>query len=374
MIAAVDRNIPFIHGVLEPYAEVRYLPGSGFTKDTIHDADAIIVRTRTRCDASLLEGTKVRFIASATIGYDHIDTAYCAKHGIQWTNAPGCNSASVKQYVASALYHLAGTSGSPGNAAIGIIGVGNVGSKVAAFCSMIGMKVLLNDPPRERKEGRGNFVSLEAVLQEADIITLHVPLNRDGEDKTYHLVDEAFLMGMGREKVLINTSRGDVVHTAALKKSMEDGMLAATVLDVWENEPSPDPVLLRQVTIGTPHIAGYSADGKANGTSMSVRAVSKYFGLGIDDWFPGNVPPPTQKDIDIDCRGKSPREVLGRAVLCTYDIAADHRRLRESPETFERQRSEYPLRREFPAYTLHLHNAGNGVEELCRNAGFQCIK
>ncbi|MDX1284375.1 MAG: NAD(P)-dependent oxidoreductase, partial [Draconibacterium sp.] len=181
----IDDKIPYIKGAFENLAEVVYLPGKETTPEVVKDADAIITRTRTICNQELLEGSKVKFIATATIGFDHIDTDYCKQAGIEWTNAPGCNAESVNQYIASALFSwsmrkridLAGLT-------IGVVGVGNVGSRVAKTCEILGMKVLLNDPPRERAEGPEQFVSLETIQKEADIITLHVPLNLEGEDAT----------------------------------------------------------------------------------------------------------------------------------------------------------------------------------------------
>ncbi|GET29786.1 4-phosphoerythronate dehydrogenase [Prolixibacter sp. SD074] len=189
----IDDKIPYIKGALEPFAEVVYLPGSKTTPEVVKDAGALITRTRTKCNRELLEGSGVKFIATATIGFDHIDTEYCSETGIEWTNAPGCNSGSVEQYIASALAVLSqkrhfALSGKT----LGIVGAGNVGKKVARIAGAYGMKVLLNDPPRERAEGKSNFVSLDEILAQSDIITLHVPLNMAGEDKTFHLADDAF--------------------------------------------------------------------------------------------------------------------------------------------------------------------------------------
>ena len=189
----LDDKIPYIRGAFEGVAEVVYLPGSKTTPEVAKDADAIVTRTRTICNEKLLAGSSVKFIATATIGYDHIDTDYCDAAGIKWTNAPGCNSKSVEQYIASTLMVLAERKNLQlKDLCIGVVGVGNVGSKVARICKLFGMKVLLNDPPRERAEGSSAFVSLKQVMDEADIITLHVPLNMKGEDATYHLGNEAF--------------------------------------------------------------------------------------------------------------------------------------------------------------------------------------
>ncbi len=199
MKIVIDDKIPYIKGALEPFAEVVYLPGKETTPEVVKDADAIITRTRTKCNQNLLEGSTVKYIATATIGFDHIDTEFCKEAGIEWTNAPGCNAESVNQYIASALFSwsmrkrtdLTGKT-------IGIVGVGHVGSRVAKLCKTIGMSVLLNDPPRERAESPEQFVSLKTIQQEADIITFHVPLNMEGEDATFHLVNEDFLQNLGK--------------------------------------------------------------------------------------------------------------------------------------------------------------------------------
>jgi erythronate-4-phosphate dehydrogenase len=371
MKIVIDAHIPFIRGVLEPFADVRYLEGKNISRSDLSDADALIVRTRTTCDAALLEGTSVRCIASATIGFDHIDTRYCDTHNIFWINAQGCNSSSVQQYVAAALLRIATEKKIrlEGKTA-GIIGVGHVGTKVAALCTALGMRVLLNDPPRARREGHENFVSLETILKEADVVTLHVPLYRDGEDRTLHFVDERFLSWFGPGRMLINSSRGEVVNSAFLRSILRQRLLSACVLDVWEHEPDIDTEILELATLGTPHIAGYSADGKANGTAMSVRAVSSFFGLGIDDWYPPDIPLPPATMIDLDCRETDPQRVIARAVLATYDILADDRRLRNSPGTFEQQRADYPVRREFDAYRVRLRNANERTASVLGTLGF----
>lgn len=371
MKIVVDKNIPFIKGVLEPYAEVVYLTGSSIVKADVADADALIVRTRTKCNAALLEGTAVKFIATATIGHDHIDAEFCAAHNITWTNAAGCNSSSVHQYIGSALVHLAEKLNIPlSSRTIGIVGVGNVGSKIATLCRALGMRVLLNDPPRARAEGSNGFVPFETVVRQADIITFHVPLNDGGQDNTFHLADAGFFGKLTPNQIVINSSRGEVVDTKQLGAVLKRGAIAACVLDVWENEPFIDTELLNRVDIGTPHIAGYSADGKAFGTSMSVNALSAFFRLGIPEWFPGDVPQPAQPVLTIDCTGLTNQDVVARAIRHTYDIAADDERLRHAPAAFEKQRAEYPLRREFSSYTVKLLHASAYMESSLHAIGF----
>ena len=350
----IDDKIPYIKGALEPFAEVIYLPGNKTTPEVVKDADAIITRTRTNCNEKLLSGSTVKFIATATIGYDHIDTDYCGKAGITWTNAPGCNSKSVEQYIASALMALAEKKNFIlKDKTIGIVGVGNVGSKVARLCEIFGIKVLLNDPPRARTEGESGFVGLDEILEKADIITLHVPLNQDGEDKTYHLADESFFAKAKKQPIIINSCRGEVTDTHSLKSAIKSGQISGLVIDCWENEPGIDLELLDLVDLATPHIAGYSKDGKANGTMMSVRTLSKFFNLGINNWKCRDIEQPESTEIFIDGTGKTTQQVLAEAIFATYDIREDDKRLRASVETFEKQRGDYPVRREFPTFNVY---------------------
>lgn len=372
MKVVIDDKIPYIQGALEPFAEVVYLPGSKTTPEIVRDADAIITRTRTKCNETLLAGSSVRFIATATIGYDHIDTVYCDKAGISWTNAPGCNSSSVEQYIASALMVLSEKKGfNFADKTIGIVGVGNVGYKVARIAEIFGMKVLLNDPPRERKEGSEAFTDLDEILEKADIITLHVPLNHDGIDKTYHLADEAFFARLKKQPILINSCRGEVTETKAFKEALKSGRISGAVIDCWENEPNIDLELMALTDLATPHIAGYSKDGKANGTSMSIQALSRFFGLGIDDWSCKNVELPETTEIVIDGANKSGQQILREAVLATYDIREDDQRLRGSVETFEKQRGDYPIRREFPVYSIITKNIDQNSIEKLKRLGFK---
>ncbi|MGB4415741.1 MAG: 4-phosphoerythronate dehydrogenase PdxB [Paludibacter sp.] len=367
----IDDKIPYICGAFENVAEVIYLAGSETTSEIVKDADAIVTRTRTICNEKLLAGSSVKFIATATIGYDHIDTDYCDAAGIKWTNAPGCNSKSVEQYIASTLMVLAETKKLQlKDLCIGIVGVGNVGSKVAMICEILGMKVLLNDPPRQRAEGSAVFVSLEQIKEQADIITLHVPLNMKGEDATFHLADKNFFETLNRKPVLINSCRGEVVETNAVKFALENGQISDFVCDCWENEPDIDLELLEMTQIATPHIAGYSKDGKATGTLMSVQAISDFFGLGLNNWRPSGVELPANPIIEIDGAGMSEQDVISKAILHTYDIRNDDRLFRNKPADFEKQRGDYPTRREFPAYMVRTKNVSEKILGKLKKLGF----
>lgn len=323
MKVIVDNKIPYIKEAINRIAdEVVFLPGADFTKEAVKDADALIVRTRTRCNRELLEGTQMKFIATATIGYDHIDTEYCREAGITWTNCPGCNAGSVEQYVRSVLGLLQRKKGLDlKNATIGVVGVGHVGSRVARTAKLLGMRVLLNDPPRADK-GETGFVDLATIARECDVITFHTPLIQEGIYRTYHLVDKDFLFSLKRAPYLINSSRGEVVDTASLLASLAAGKVKDVVIDTWENEPRISRDLLEAAFLATPHIAGYSADGKANATRMSLEALCRFFGMEVEFEI---TPPEGPSD---------------------YDPTRDSEWLKADPEKFEWFRGNYPIRRE----------------------------
>jgi len=370
-----DNKIPFLRGVLEPYADVVYLPGKETTADDLRDADAVITRTRTKCNSTLLEGSRVKVVATATIGFDHIDTSWCESHGIIWKNAPGCNSHSVKQYISSVLCTLAKRFGLElRKMTLGVVGVGNVGSKVADVGRALGMKVLLNDPPRQRAEGPDAFVSLDRLIAESDIISLHVPLNREGEDATWHLFDGGRISSLRPSQILINSSRGPVVDNDALKAALKSGGLRAAVLDVWEKEPDIDRELLGLLAVATPHIAGYSADGKAAGTAASVRTVAQVLGLPLTQWAPSDVPAPQQAlDFSVDASSRDELDVISEAVFHAYDVMDDDAALRAAPQSFEKLRGDYQIRREPSAFTLRLHGGSPGLCSSLRLLGFNVI-
>ena len=372
MRIVADDKIPFLKGALEPYAEVVYIPGKQIKMEMLKDSDALLIRTRTICNENLLKGTSIRFIGTATIGFDHIDTDYCSKNKIIWTNAPGCNSSSVQQYIAAALLRISSEHHfSLKDKTLGIIGVGNVGSKVEKFARSVGMNVLLNDPPRARIEGKKNFHSLNTVLSGSDILTVHVPLNIVGEDQTWHLFNEESFKKIKRGAWFLNSSRGEVSDTYSLKNALNSGMLSGAVIDVWENEPNIDPELLQQAFIATPHIAGYSTDGKANGTSMVVNSLTKYFNLPSENWYPSDVPPPASPYISIDCNNKSEEEIIREAVIHTYNIDKDNSMLRISIQNFEKLRGDYPVRREFTSYTINLKDGTEKVLQTMKSIGFR---
>jgi len=370
----IDNKIPYIKGVLEPYAEVVYLPGHLTTAGVVRDADALVTRTRTICSEEVLKGSKVKFIATATIGFDHIDTGYCKGAGIDWLNAPGCNAESVNQYLASALFSYSTRKDfTLKDKTIGIVGVGQVGSRIAKTCEILGMEVLLNDPPRERLEGSAQFVSLQTIQEQADIVSFHVPLNRGGVDNTYHMVNGAFLSGLRQKVLLINTCRGEVFDSDAVYRATSAYELSGLIIDCWENEPDLNLELLHLADYGTSHIAGYSKDGKANGTKRSIRAISKVFDLGIDDWEPAGVEPPKNPVIELDGSHQDEYSLLARAVLSSYEIENDDKALRDNPHLFEQLRGDYPVRREFNSHSIRVINVKIDIIEKLRKLGFKIL-
>lgn len=336
MKIVVDDKIPYIRETICQLAdEVVFLSGAAITADDVKDADVLVVRTRTRCNQQLLEGSKVQLVVTATIGYDHIDTEWLESAGIRWTNCPGCNSGSVAQYIECSLLLLEQQKGlSLRQSTIGIVGCGHVGSKVKAVAERLGMRVLVCDPPLASTPSplTSHFVSLDEIERNSDVITFHVPLTKEGDYATWHLADDDFFNRLSRVPYIINTSRGEVVDNKALLLAIEEGRVRDAIIDVWENEPHPDATLLDKVFIGTPHIAGYSADGKTNADNMVIDAICQQFGLS----HPGLIAPPALPK-DFHYTG-NPLEL--------YNPMDDSQKLKAEPSHFEQLRNNYPLRRE----------------------------
>ena len=330
MKIVVDDKIPYIRETICQLAdETVFLSGAAITADDVRDADVLVVRTRTRCNRQLLEGSKVQLVVTATIGYDHIDTQWLQEAGIRWTNCPGCNSGSVAQYVECALLLLEQQKGlSLHESTIGIVGCGHVGSKVKAVAERLGMQVLVCDPLLDNP----SFVSLDEIERRCEVITFHVPLTCEGQYATWHMADEDFFHRLPRVPYIINTSRGEVVDNQALLKALQDGRVRDAIIDVWEHEPHPDAALLDKVFIGTPHIAGYSADGKTNADNMVIDAICQHFGLP----HPGIIAPPALPS-DFKYTG-SPLDL--------YNPMIDSQKLKADASQFEQLRNNYPLRRE----------------------------
>ncbi len=328
----VEANIPYIKGLLETFGEVIYLPAKSIDATAVKDADALFVRTRTRCDSTLLAGSRVKFVATATIGTDHIDLDYCRNAGIEVCNAPGCNAPAVAQYVFSVIGHY--MNGSPVKGmTLGVVGVGHVGSIIARWGERLGMKVLRCDPPRQRREG-GEFASLNDIAAKADFVTFHTPLTTGGENPTFHLADKDFFKAVRSCRLLINSARGGVVDETALKAALDEGSVMAAAIDCWEHEPAIDASLLDRLFAGTPHIAGYSKEGKMRATTMALEGFERHFGVTVAG-KPTVEAPLLGADINS----------IGEA-MSSYNPLDDTARLASDLTTFESLRNNYDLRDE----------------------------
>ena len=341
MKIVIDDSIPFIRDVFEPFAEVSYIRGLEMSADDVRDADAIIIRSRTKCGAGLLEGSSVKVIATANIGTDNIDMDYCSSHGIFVKNASGCNAGGVANYVFSALYGVAARKAIRlGGATIGIIGVGNVGRRVESMANVLGFNVLKNDPPREENEGPYDFCSLDHLLANSNIVTFHAPLN----GSTRGMANREFFSKLRPGTIFINVSRGEIVDDDALKEAAPK--LGAIVIDTWNNEPFIDEELIDLADIATPHIAGYSYQGKLNGTASAVRTVARYFDIKeLTDFFPKSEVAELNS-VRLDVRKKSQGEIAS-LFQYNYPIFTDDFLLRVNPSDFLKLRKDYRYRKEF---------------------------
>jgi len=378
MKIVADANIPFVRECFGAVGDIEVVPGREITPEVVADADALLVRSITPVDEPLLSGSPVRFVGTATIGFDHIDLDYLECSAIGFASAPGSNANSAAEYIIAGLLevgrrHQLRLKG----ASIGVIGAGNVGSRVAAKCEALGMRVLRNDPPLRRHTGDPKYVPLDALC-DCDFITIHTPLTHEGVDKTHHLADERFFASLKTGVVFLNASRGAVVDSQALKAAIRAGRLQATVLDVWEGEPVIDVDLLERVDLGTPHIAGYSLDGKIGGMIMIYESLCRHFGIAPRfepaDFLPAaNVPhlalPATEGDDEA---------AIAQTVATVYDIRRDDSNLRQVVEQpagqrggfFDTLRKTYPIRREFHNTTVVGEVSGALAAKL-NGIGFQ---
>lgn len=329
MKIVIDKHIPFINGVVEPVANVVYAAANDIDAAMVKDARALVVRTRTRCDASLLHGSRVEMICTAAIGLDHIDMDYCRDNHIDVANAPGCNAPAVAQWTLATIARwLAKCRRTPADTTLGVVGVGHVGSIVARWAERAGMTVLRNDPPRAAREGETGFSSIDRLLSHCDIITFHTPLTRHGAHATIHLCDERFLARASRCRLILNAARGGIIDEHALAAWHGD-----VAIDCWENEPLINSDLLRRCFVGTPHIAGYSLEGKQRATAAAIGALARHFGWSLTLPFtpPGN----DDEAFTLEHIAKS------------YDPLADTALLRrDNGSGFETLRNHYELRHE----------------------------
>ena len=367
-----DSNIPFVAECFSSIGEVEVVAARQITVDVVRDADILLVRSVTRVGADLLAESNVRFVGSATIGTDHIDIEYLERHNIGFASAPGSNANSVAEYVVAALLEIGRKhSINLEGKSIGIIGVGNVGSKVEKKVAALGMKVYLNDPPLKRQTGDAKYLPIEE-LYDCDFVTLHTPLTFEGIDKTYHLANERFFKALKKGCIFLNTARGAVVDSEALKEAIRIGKLKAAVLDVWENEPNIDAELLEMVDIGTAHIAGYSLDGKVAGMIMIYKVVCDYLGIEAKFDFGSLLPEPKVPRINIDSEIDDEQEVIRKTVEKIYNIKEDDVGLRgilnvsveKRGEYFSELRNNYPVHREF--HNTEVIITKEGTENLSK--------
>ena len=379
MKIVADANIPFVKECFSSMGEVTVIGGREMTPWNVADADILLVRSITPVGVDLLAGSKVRFVGTATIGFDHIDIDFLDRNDIGFASAPGSNANSAAEYVIAGLLDigqkyaldLEGRS-------IGIVGVGNVGSRVAKKCEAMGMAVYLNDPPLKRQTGDKKYLPLEKLF-DCDFITFHTPLTFEGPDKTHHLADEKFFKSLKQRCVFINASRGGVVDSSALKTAILSGRLRAVVLDVWENEPDIGIELLKMVDLGTPHIAGYSLDGKIAGMIMIYKAACEYFGVepkfGMEDFLPKTAVP----ELKVYSNVTNDQDALLNAVKKIYRIDKDDTRLRrvlEKPvgdrgKYFDSLRKNYPARREFQNTSVIVKDASSSLAKKLIGIGFK---
>jgi erythronate-4-phosphate dehydrogenase len=429
MRIVVDENMPYAREAFATLGDVTALPGRKISREDLRDVEVLAVRSITQVNADLLDGTAVRYVGTATIGTDHLDMAWMDAQGIRHCAAPGCNADSVADYMTASLLHVARRHGlTLAGLTLGVVGCGNVGSRVVKRGRALGMRVVENDPPLARATGDACYRPIEEILG-CDFVTIHTPLEKTGPDATYHLVNADFLAKMaggaderrgGRQGAgagergggierggagereaagkrgslpfLINASRGAVVDGAALKAALASGRIAGAVLDVWEGEPRVDTELLTRVEIATPHIAGYSFDGKVNGTTGIYRQVCAWLGREAT-WDPTPLlPAPDVPRLEIDAAGRPDEAVLREAVFAIYPIQDDDARMRVAHATagdagvgagdaaaaaaargaaFDRLRKDYPRRREFARTTVVLRNGTDALAAKLRGLTFR---
>lgn len=341
MKIVIDSAIPFVQGVFEPFADVNYMRGEEISRGDVADADALLIRSRTKCDANLLDGSSVKLISTATIGTDNIDLAYCMEHGVYVQNASGCNAGGVMNYVFSALYGVAARKSIKLDGyTLGIIGMGSSGRRVDSMARSLGFRILRNDPPRMAEDSSSDYCSLDYLLENSNIITFHVPLN----DRTRNMADDLFFSKVRPGTIFINVARGELMVDSALKAAIPK--LGAVIIDTWNNEPNVDKELLGMVDIATPHIAGYSYQGKQNATAAAVRTVARYFGIKqLLDFYP-KADVAELDAVKLAVHGKTQGQIAS-LFQYNYPIFTDDFMFRVDPDNFVGLRSNYSYRREF---------------------------
>ncbi|MBU0477688.1 4-phosphoerythronate dehydrogenase PdxB [bacterium] len=384
MKIVVDENIPFGREAFSTLGEVETSHGREITPEKVEDADVLIVRSITEVNSKLLEKSRVKFVGTATIGLDHIDVKYLNDRSIGFASAPGSNSNSVSEYIACALLYTANKLClNLCNLTIGVVGVGSVGSKVAKKANALGMRVLLNDPPLFERTGNIKYRPIQELITNCDILTFHVPLERQGKYPTYHMIDEKFLRRLKKCPVIVNTSRGGVIDTEAIKSALMHCKISQVILDVWENEPDIDTGMLKMALIGTPHIAGYSFDGKVNGTFMIYNSLCQYLNKKAK-WNPNDFLPDSNCPVIkvSEMNNGSLEKKLHEVISQLYDIEKDDSKLRESFSLpaeksgawFDSLRKNYPVRREFFNTEILFKKEESQLANILSEIGFKVDK
>jgi len=380
MLIVADENIPLLDEFFNGFGEIRRLPGRAIDRAAVEQADVLLVRSVTNVNRGLLEGSKVRFVGTCTIGTDHLDLDYFQEAGITWSSAPGCNARGVVDYVLGSLLTLAEIEGVDLNRrTYGVIGAGQVGGRLVSVLKGLGWTVRVCDPPRQAAEG-GDYVSLEQVIAECDVISLHTPLTKQGEQRTWHLLDEARLNQLKPGAWLINAARGPVVDNAALRRVLLEREDLQAVLDVWEGEPEVDVALADLCVLATPHIAGYSLDGKQRGTSQIYQTFCQFIGqpaqVSLDDLLPAAWLSHVSLHAETD-----PAWALATLCRGVYDPRrddADFRRslvgsVEEQRVAFDRLRKQYPSRREIDGLKVSIEGEAPALQKIVTALGAQSV-
>ena len=380
MLIVADENIPLLDSFFGDIGEIRRVSGRSMSNEAVRDADIVLVRSVTRVNRELLEGSRVRFVGTTTIGTDHVDLDWLEAAGIRFSAAPGCNANSVAEYVLSVLSLHAERRGLAdwSQLSVGIVGVGNVGGELAHKLERLGFDVRLCDPPRaDREEDDQEFVSLEEAMK-CDVVSLHTPLTREGDHPTLHMIGNAELETLGANQLLINAGRGEVIDSSALLARLEQGNAPVVVLDVWEQEPRIHPELVDRVWLATPHIAGYSLEGKVQGTEMIYQALSQFLGLPVRKKAGQFLPEPALSKISFTSSAEE-EDAIRIALRACYDPRRDDAKLRNtmagSPEergaAFDRLRRDYPVRRECSSLKIQLKGTSKSLQDSFRAIGFK---
>ncbi|MDR6913668.1 erythronate-4-phosphate dehydrogenase [Pseudomonas sp. 3296] len=380
MLIVADENIPLLDAFFSGFGDIRRVPGRSIDRATVEQADVLLVRSVTNVNRALLEGSNVRFVGTCTIGTDHLDLDYFQQAGITWSSAPGCNARGVVDYVLGSLLTLAEIEGADlTRRTYGVVGAGEVGGRLVKVLQGLGWNVLVCDPPRQASEG-ADFVSLEQIIEQCDVISLHTPLKKHGAQSTWHLFDKRRLGQLKPGTWLINASRGPVVDNAALRQVLLEREDLQAVLDVWEGEPEVDVALAELCVLATPHIAGYSLDGKQRGTSQIYQAYCEFLGqsaqVSLSDWLPA----PWLSQVTLHAQA-DPAWAL--AMLCrgVYDPRrddADFRRslvgsVSEQRAAFDALRKHYPSRREIDGLQVRIEGDSPELQKIVVALGASLI-